>query len=136
VLTSSYWNTQYNEEIWSNLDPKPEWATCEYEMFTKTGRELVWSYVVGIEKFADKYGCLFVDLFTPTENCSWLMHDDQCHYNDVGQHILGMLVFNVIACNCSFIGNKSARIAHEGKFDINNTGGTQDMSRMVSKVNT
>jgi lysophospholipase L1-like esterase len=131
VLTSPYWNTQYNKELWNNLKSKPEWATGEYSSFAKTGRELVWSYVKGIEKLADKYGCLFVDLFSPTENCTWLLHDDQCHYNDIGQRVLGQLIFNAIACNCSFIGMRSSRIARDGKFDIDNTGGTQGMSRMI-----
>ena len=131
VLASPYWNTQYNKKIWDSLDPIPDWATGEYKIFAKTGRELVFSYVRGIEKLADKYGCLYVDLFTPTENCTWLMHDDQCHFNDVGQHILGQIIFNVIACNCSFIGKKSARIMREGNFDIDNTGGTHGMSRMI-----
>jgi lysophospholipase L1-like esterase len=131
VLTSPYWNPQYNEEIWNNLDPQPEWASGEYKMFAKTGRDLVWSYVQGIEKLADKYGCLYVDLFTPTENCTWLMHSDQCHFNDLGQRVLGMIIFSVISSNCSFIGAKSARLMTEGGFDIINTGGTQGMSRMI-----
>jgi hypothetical protein len=131
VLTSPYWNTQYNEKLWESLDPKPEWATGEYEIFAKTGRDLVWSYVTGIDKLARKQGCLFVDLFTPTENCVWLLHEDQCHYNDIGQRVLGQIVFNTIACNCSFVAEKSERIAREGGFDIVNTGGTQGMSRMI-----
>jgi lysophospholipase L1-like esterase len=132
VLTSPYWNTQYYEEFWNSLKPKPEWADGEYEIFTKTGRHLVWSYVTGIKGLAEKYGCLFVDLFTPTENCAWLMNDDQCHYSDVGQRVLGQIIFNAIACNCSFIGKKSMRIAREGNFDNTNTGGTHGMSRMIA----
>jgi len=132
VLTSPYWNTQYDEALWNSLDPIPEWAVGEYELFAKTGRDLVWSYVIEIEKLADKYGCLFVDLFTPTEGCTWLLHDDHCHYNDVGQRVLGHIVFNTIACNCSCIGEKSRRIASHGDFDISNTGGTQGMSRMIA----
>jgi hypothetical protein len=131
VLTSPYWNTQYNEKLWDSLKPKPEWATGEYSLFAKTGRALVWSYVEGIEQLSEKYGCLFVNLFNPTENCTWLLHNDQCHYNDVGQRVLGQIVFNTIACNCSFIGTKSSRIAREGNFDIDNTGGTQGLSRMI-----
>jgi lysophospholipase L1-like esterase len=132
VLASPYWNTQYNAELWEGLKEKPEWATGEYSLFAQTGKDLVYSYVIGMKKLAEKYGCLFVDLFTPTEDCLWLMHNDQCHYNDVGQRVLGQLVFNAIACNCSFIGTKSARVGREGNFDIDSTGGTQGMSRMIS----
>jgi hypothetical protein len=60
-----------------------------------------------------------------------LLNDDQDHFNDVGQRILGLMVFNTIACNCSFIGKKSSRIEHEGGVDISNTGGTNGMSRMI-----
>jgi len=131
VLVSPYWNTQYDEDIWNSLDTKPEWAVGEYSTFAVTGRSLVSSYVSGIEKVAGEYGCLFADLFTPTEGCTWLLHSDQCHYNDVGHKILGQVVFNVIACNCSLIGNKSRRIAAEGGFDTTNTGGTNGMNRMI-----
>lgn len=131
ALLSPYWNTQYNETIWESLDPKPEWATGDYKIFAQTGRELVWAYVVQINKLAGKYGCLFVDLFTQTENCTWLLHDDHCHYNDLGQRVLGHIVFNAIACSCSFVTEKSGRLAREGNFDITNTGGTQAMSRMI-----
>jgi lysophospholipase L1-like esterase len=131
VLAGPYWNTQYDEEMWDSLDPKPEWAIDEYRVFAKTGRELVWSYVVGMGELAEKYGCVFVDLFTQTEGCYWLLHDDHCHYNDVGQKVLGLIVFNAIASSCSFIGGKSRRIADAGGFDTSNTGGTRGMSRMI-----
>jgi hypothetical protein len=93
----------------------------------------VWSYVEAIARLADRYECIFVDLFSQTEGCTWLLHDDHCHYNDVGQKILGQVVFNAIACNCSFIGTKSGRIAGAGGFDTTNTGGTQSMSRMIGE---
>ena len=66
MLTSPCWNTRYDEELWNNLDSPVDWL-AEWEAFAKTGRELVWSYVTGIEKLANKYGCLFVDLFSPAE---------------------------------------------------------------------
>lgn len=131
VLASPYWNTQYDPVLWSKLDPKPEWALGEYEVFAKTGRELVWSYIVAMEELAERRDCLFVDLFTRTEGCTWLLHDDHCHYNDVGQRVLGQILFNALACNCSSIGTKSRRISSEGGFDTTNTGGTRGMSRML-----
>ena len=130
VLTGPYWNTQYDEELWNGLPAKPVWVE-DFSVFTVTGRELVWSYVVGIRELAEKYGCLFVDLFSPIEGAGWLMHTDQCHYNDIGHRVIGQLVFNAIACNCSFLGKKSARIAADGGFDVPNTGGTNGMSRMI-----
>ncbi|MBN1836037.1 MAG: hypothetical protein JW820_09320 [Spirochaetales bacterium] len=131
VLAGPYWNTQYNREMWEALDPKPWWATGEYEVFAETGRELVWSYVVEMRRLAERYGCLFVDLFSPTEDSVWLLHEDHCHYNDVGQRVLGNSVFGAIAANCSFVAAKSRRLAAEGSFDTTNTGGTQAQSRMI-----
>ena len=130
VLTSPYWNTQYDEELWNSLDPKPDWVQ-DFSVFAVTGRNLAASYVSGIEKLAHNYGCLFADLFTPTEGCTWLLHKDHCHYNDAGHRVIGQIVFNVIAGNCSFIGKKSLRIANEGNFDVSNTGGTHGTSRMI-----
>ena len=132
ILVSPYWNTQYNVELWNKLEKKPEWATGDYKFVAFTGRELVWSYVKEIESLAVKYDCLFVDVFSATENSIWLLHSDHCHYNDVGQKVIGQIVFNKIACSCSFIGNKSKRIEKDGKFDTYNTGGTGGLSRMIS----
>ena len=131
VLAGPYWNTQYNETLWESLDEKPEWATGEYKIFAQMGRELVRSYVEAMRELSEKYGCLFVDLFSPTEDCTWLLHDDQCHYNDAGQRVMGLIVFTAMACSCSFIGRKSKRLQREGGFDTSNTGGTGGMSRMI-----
>jgi lysophospholipase L1-like esterase len=126
VLTSPYWNPQFNPELWNSLEEKPNFGA-----FNKVGRELVWSYVEGIRKLAERYDCIFVDLFTTTEKALWLLHDDKCHYNDVGQRVLGQIVFNTIAAKCSFVGKKSIRQAQEGRFSISNTGGTNAMSKWV-----
>jgi len=131
VLTSPYWNTQYNKELWDNLENKPEWVDGRYKVFSRPGRDLVWAYVEEIEKLALKYDCLFVDLFTPTEDCLWLLNRDHDHFNDIGQKVIGQLVFNKIACSCSFIGSKSKRIEIEGNFDITNTGGTGCQTRSI-----
>jgi len=131
LLAGPYWNTQYNRDLWESLDPQPEWASGEYKAFAKTGRELVASYIVKMAELAGKYGCIFVDLFTPTEDCLWLMNEDHCHYNDLGQRVLGQLVFNALACSCSFIGRKSKRIEAEAGLEVGNTGGAECMSRMI-----
>jgi lysophospholipase L1-like esterase len=131
VLASPYWNTQYNIELWNNLENKPEWVNGRYKIFAKPGRDLVWSYVTEIRKLASKYDCLFVDLFTPTENCVWLLNNDHDHFNDVGQKMIGQIVFNKIAGSCSFIGKKSKRVEIEGNFDITNTGGTGAQTKSI-----
>jgi lysophospholipase L1-like esterase len=131
ILTSPYWNTQYNEKLWDSLKEKPEWVNGRYKIFSKPGRDLVWSYVTEIKNLALKYDCLFIDLFTPTENCIWLLNEDHDHFNDVGQKTIGQIVFTKIATSCSFIGKKSKRIEIEGNFDITNTGGTGAQSKSI-----
>ncbi|RLI27239.1 hypothetical protein DRO58_04630 [Candidatus Bathyarchaeota archaeon] len=126
VLTSPYWAPQFDPEIWNSLKEKPDFGA-----FNKVGRELVRSYVIGIRKLAEKYDCIFVDLFTTTEGAIWLLNDDLCHFNDVGHRVIGQLVFNAIAANCSFIGRKSIRQAREGGFNTSNTGGTNAMGKWI-----
>jgi len=130
VVTSPYWNTQYSSELWKLHRPSwaddPTWAS-----FTREGDSLVKSYVEGMADLARRHGCLFVDLYGLTEECLWLMNDDQCHYNDVGHRVIGQEVFNTIAANCSFVGRKSIRQAREAGLDVTNTGGTNCTSRMV-----
>lgn len=127
VLTSPYWNTQYNQKLWNSLDEIPDFGD-----FSVTGDELVKEYITGIQKLASKYGCLFVDLYSPTEGCTWLLNKDRCHYNDVGQRMIGQLIFNKIVSNCSFTGLKSQRIEEEGDFNINNTGGTKGKGNIIA----
>jgi hypothetical protein len=130
VITSPYWNTQYNPELWRLHRPSwaddPTWAS-----FTRVGDTLVKSYVAGMRVLAERHSCLFVDLYSLTEDGLWLMNDDQCHYNDVGHRLIGQAVFAEIASHCSFIGQKSARQAREAGWDVGNTGGTGGQSRMI-----
>ena len=130
VITSPYWNTQYNPELWKLHRPPwaddPTWAA-----FTREGDALVKSYVAEMRKLAERRSCLFVDLYGLTEGCLWLMNDDQCHFNDVGHRVIGQAVFNTIAASCSFIGRKSIRQAREAGLDVTNTGGTSSTSRMM-----
>jgi hypothetical protein len=46
-------------------------------------RKFVPRYVSEMRVFAERHDCLFVDLYTLTENCFWLIHDDHVHFNDV-----------------------------------------------------
>ncbi|MBI2842194.1 MAG: SGNH/GDSL hydrolase family protein [Armatimonadetes bacterium] len=131
VVTSPYWNTQYDEELWRSC--APEWASDpRWEVFCVSGPALVTSYVAEMKKMAERNGCLFVDLYSLLDGSQWLLNDDQVHFTDVGQRVIGQAVFNVIAANCSFIGAKSLKQAREGGFDIWNTGGTNCTGRMLS----
>jgi len=130
VIASPYWNTQYNPALFA--DHRPAWADDPtWASFTRQGDALVTSYVSQMGALAERHSCLFVDLYHLTENCLWLMNDDQCHFNDVGHRVLGQAVFSVIASNCSFIGRKSVRQAREAGWDTHNTGGTNASARMV-----
>jgi lysophospholipase L1-like esterase len=130
VVTSPYWNTQYNEELWKRR--LPWWADDPaWRVFTLVGDGLVRRYVSEMRALAERHDCLFVDLYALTENCLWLINDDQVHFNDVGHRVIGQAVFNAVAQNCSFVGRKSSRLAKEGSLDITNTGGTQCTSRMI-----
>ncbi len=130
IITSPYWNTQYNPALFKLHRPSwaddPTWAA-----FTREGDALVKSYVAEMRALAERRSCIFVDLYSLTEDCLWLMNDDQCHFNDVGHRVMGQAVFNRIASCCSFVGRKSIRQAREGKLDTSNTGGTSSTSRMV-----
>jgi len=127
VLTSPYWTPQFYSEH-DRLKVKRDFGPAP---FNKVGPELARSYIVGMREIAEKYGCIFVDLFTANEGAMWLLNDDMIHYNDVGQRVIGQLVFNAIAARCSFVGRKSTRQAREGKFSIANTGGTNAMSKWI-----
>ncbi len=130
VITSPYWNTQYNPALWKLHRPPwaddPTWAA-----FTREGDALVKSYVTEMRGLAQRRFCLFVDLYALTEDCLWLMNEDQCHFNDVGHRVIGQAVFNCIASACSFLGRKSIRQMREAGLDTSNTGGTNSTSRMV-----
>jgi len=111
---------------------RPSWADDPtWAAFTREGDALVKSYVAEMRKLAERRSCLFVDLYGLTEDCLWLMNDDQCHFNDVGHRVIGQAVFNTIAASCSFLGRKSVRQAREAGLDVTNTGGTSSTSRMV-----
>jgi lysophospholipase L1-like esterase len=130
VIASPYWNTQYNEELWKTR--MPAWVSDpSWKAFTVTGDKLVRSYAEEMRKLAARHSCLFVDLYSLTENRLWLLNPDQVHFNDVGHRLIGQAVFGVIAANCSFIARKSMRLAEEGGLDTTNTGGTACSSRMI-----
>jgi len=128
VCVGPYWNTQYDTDLWNGLDQRPDFG-----LFNRAGRDLVASYVEAIERVAEQEDCLFVDLFGPFESAHWLLSDDQCHFHDLGQRVLGQTVFCAIAANCSFLSRKSLRIAREGGFTIGNTGGTNAASGPIRR---
>lgn len=127
VLVGPYWNTQYDAELWS----RPEYAGMRDGVFGVGGDELVLGYNAGIAALAQRHGALFSDVYTATENALWLIHPDTCHFNDVGQWLIGQTVFATVAANCSFIAAKSDRGAREGGFSIPTTGGTNGLPHVV-----
>jgi len=128
VLTSPYWVPQFDPGLLDSMKVQHNYGPAP---FNKVGREPVLSYVVGMREIAERYDCIFVDFFMANEGAVWLLNDDMVHYNDVGQRVIGQLVFNAIAARCSFIGRKSIRQAREGRFSIANTGGTNAMSKWI-----
>ena len=55
----------------------------------------------------------FVDVYTVLAGSPWLITKDDCHFNDVGQRLIGMTVFGKIATECSFIAHESRRMEAE-----------------------
>ncbi|MCX6358344.1 MAG: GDSL-type esterase/lipase family protein [Armatimonadetes bacterium] len=129
VLVGPYWNTQYEAD---------EWTRHEYDAvrqgfgaFAVGGSDLVLSYNKSIADLAARHGALFVDVYSVTERASWLLNGDQCHFNDVGQWLIGQTVFGAIAANCSFVGRKSAHAAAEAGLTIHTTGGTNALPDVI-----
>ncbi len=126
VLVGPYWNLQYDTETWS--DPKYErW----FGKFNRAGVFLVLKYNAAIEELASETGALFVDVYHLLEGATWLLTDDACHFNDVGQHIIGLSVFMQVAAHCSFPAGTSRRMEKELGANISNTGGTDALPHVI-----
>ncbi len=126
VLVGPYWNLQYEAAEWR----KPQYDPIRqaFGAFAVGGDELVLSYNRAIAELAARYGALFVDVYAVTERAVWLLTEDQCHFNDLGQWLIGQTVFGTIASNCSFIAGKSVA-AH---FTIGTTGGTNALGPVIA----
>lgn len=126
VLVGPYWNLQFDAQTWA--DPKYRgW----FGKFNLPGDALVTSYNTAIATLARETGALFVDLYSLLEGATWLLTADACHFNDVGQAMIGMKVFLEIAARCSFLSLKSKRMEEELNLSIHNTGGTDALPYVI-----
>ena len=126
VLVGPYWNLQYDADAWA--DPKyKEW----FGKFNLAGDELVLEYNRGIAELASEHDSLFVDVYRVLEGATWLLTSDACHFNDIGQRIIGLTVFTQIAAHCSFLSEKSRRMEERLGSGISNTGGTEALPHVI-----
>lgn len=134
VLVGPYWNLQYDAQTWA--DPKYRgW----FGKFNLPGDALVTSYNQAIATMARETGALFVDTYSLLEGATWLLSSDACHFNDVGQSMIGMKVFLDVAARCSFLSLKSKRMEEELNLSIQTTGGTDCLPYVIDswrKVDT
>jgi hypothetical protein len=137
VLVGPYWNVQYNSKLWA--DPKYDKVKAGFGRFALGGDELVTSYNKAIAAMANETGALFVDVYSMQENCMWLLTADACHFNDIGQYLIGMKTFMELAARCSFLSLKSKRMEEELNLSIRTTGGTDALPYVIDtwrKVDT
>ncbi len=126
VLVGPYWNLQFDAQTWA--DPKYRgW----FGKFNLPGDALVTSYNKAIAMMARETGALFIDLYSLLEGATWLLTADACHFNDIGQAMIGMKVFLDIAAHCSFLSLKSKRIEEELNLSIRTTGGTDALPYVI-----
>ncbi|MFH1740697.1 MAG: SGNH/GDSL hydrolase family protein [bacterium] len=126
VLVGPYWNLQYDAQTWSN--PKYE---GRFGKFNRAGDHLVLAYNQAIEELARESGAIFVDVYHLLEGAPWLLTEDACHFNDVGQCMIGLAVFCQLAAHCSFLSSKSRRMEKETNSNIHNTGGTGALPHVI-----
>ena len=127
VLVGPYWNLQYDAETWAKHP-----ARKRQGKFNLPGDELVLAYNQAIAGLAEEYDAVFADVYSATEGAPWLLNDDTCHFNDVGQWLIGQTVFAALARHCSFVGAKSVRDAREAGFQVPTTGGTNALSHVIA----
>ena len=126
VLVGPYWNLQYDTEAWESLgDPD------RFGAFSLPGDDLVLAYNEAIAKLAEDQGALFVDVYHLLEGAAWLLTADACHFNDIGQRVIGLTVFCQVAARCSFLSRKSQRMERELQGNIHNTGGTNALPHVI-----
>ena len=126
VLVGPYWNLQYDTEAWEALGDGGRFGA-----FGRPGDDLVLAYNAAIAQLASEQGALFVDVYHLLEGSTWLLTADACHFNDIGQRVIGLTVFCQIAANCSFLSRKSKRMEREVRGSIHNTGGTGALTHVI-----
>jgi lysophospholipase L1-like esterase len=128
VLVGPYWNLQYDAGMWAT----PKYRNWIFGKFDRAGDDLVIAYNREIAALADEVGGLFVDLYATLEGAAWLLNADACHFNDVGQAIIGNRVFCEVAAHCSFLAAKSREIEKKLHLSTRNTGGTEALAEVVN----
>ena len=126
VLVGPYWNPQYDSLAWVNRQPQRKGD------FWLPGDGIVEGYNKAISTLADKYNALFVDVYNVLRGSPWLVTADDCHFNDMGQSVIGQKVFIELATHCSFLSNKSRKAEKELKSSIRTTGGTQALPHVIN----
>ena len=126
VLVGPYWNLQYDAETWS----KPE-SQRPFGKFGRAGDDLVLAYNQSIAQMAEELGALFVDVYRSLEGSPWLLTADACHFNDIGQRIIGLTAFSTLAIHCSFLSHSSRRAEETLGSSIHNTGGTNALPHVI-----
>lgn len=126
VLVGPYWNLQYDARAWANPMYKGRFGK-----FGLPGDELVLAYNSAIAQLASETGSLFVDVYRVLEGASWLLTTDGCHFNDIGQRIIGLTVLCQVAAHCSFLSHRSRRMEEEMGMGTWNTGGTEALPQVI-----
>ncbi|MBI5724455.1 MAG: SGNH/GDSL hydrolase family protein [Planctomycetes bacterium] len=127
VLVGPYWNLLYDAKTWA----RPEYANFRSGKFGRSGDDLVLAYNQAIAQLASETRSLFVDVYRVLEGAPWLLTADTCHFNDMGQRIIGLTVFCEVAAHCSFLSHKSRRIEEQLNSSIWNTGGTGALPHVI-----
>lgn len=130
VLVGPYWVPQFDADLWSSPDYD---ATRRYfGRFADGGENLVAEYNAGIARIAEAHACVFADIYPALRGSLWLVHEgDNVHFTDIGQRVIGDLVFATIALNASFLATRSKRAYREGGLELVHTGGTAAMPEVV-----
>ena len=126
MLVGPYWNPQYDAEHWQKQH-KPG----KFGKFGRPGDDIVTAYNDAIADFAGEIGALYVDVYRMLEGATWLVTQDDCHFNDLGQRLIGMTVFSQLAQHCSFLAKTSDQMEHELASSIRNTGGTNALPHVI-----
>ena len=127
VLVGPYWNPQYDAEHWQNSN-----KSGKFGKFGRPGDDIVTSYNEEIRLLAEELGILFVDLYTVLEGSTWLITADDCHFNDLGQRLIGMTIFSQLAQHCSFLAHSSHAMEEQLTSSVYNTGGTNAMPHVIN----
>lgn len=128
VLVGPYWNLQYDEDTWAH----PEYEG-RFGIFGRPGDDLVLAYNEAIARLASETGCLFVNVYRVLEGAPWLLTADACHFNDIGQRVIGLVAFCEIAAHCSFLSHTSRRMEDELGSSIRTTGGTGALPDVIQQ---